>query len=73
MRMLMLRSLQERSHSNVQVSMRESLLRVEFIEMDGEKVGTGRCMASVLHGKRIRSSGYKECKRVHPNMVLVHD
>jgi hypothetical protein len=38
-----------------------------------KKVGSSRCIASVLHEKCICSSGCKERKRAHPKMVLVHD
>jgi hypothetical protein len=51
----------------------ERAFLVSSADSGGEKVDRGRRIASVLRGNRICSSGYKERKRAHPNMVLVHN
>jgi hypothetical protein len=52
--------------------MREHFFQVEVIQV-AKKASKRRCIASVLSGKRICSSGCKECKRAHPNLVFVRD
>jgi hypothetical protein len=67
-------SLQEKSTLDRQGYVNREVFRVNGTHSGGgKKVGKGRCIASVLHGKRVCSSGCKKRKRAHPNMVSVHE